>query len=245
MTRHTYPKTFLRKRKYHVITNFKGIGNCFLLRYSDANYPYYTIEELRGRLDKHLGASQIMTGISTILLCRLKKKHLHHLIIKPVRNSTDEIDIRRGGYFKDCTGIPLCPMQEDLYYSTKVKYFGVKIADVVRNPVYVEIKDKNKKDVTIRTDELRFEVRHSPNRSNFWHCDIVMRGKDGDTGEVFDPTLLNREGLDSKNKVMKKATALISLFENEIRLSEDVERKTIPWHLYSDLPIGRKAKKHF
>ena len=73
MTKHTYPGNFLRKRYYKVIRDFNLLGHCYLARYSDNNYPYINFEDFKQKLKYHFGASQIMTGISTNLLGRLKK----------------------------------------------------------------------------------------------------------------------------------------------------------------------------
>lgn len=245
MTKHTYPRTYLRKRSYHVIDDFSQLGHCFLVRYSDPTRPYHTLDEFKEKLKYHFGASQILTGISTILLCRLQKKHLRHQIATPKRNSTEPVDIRRGEYFNDCTGIPLHPIHEDLRYNKAVKFFGIRIKDVVRDSIDVEIKakDDNNNTIIIRTDELRFQVQHTPKRSNFWHCDIVLSGKDGLTGETFDPTTLTREELDSSNKVTKKTVALMALIQDQICHDDGIKRKSIPWETYSEVPICRKGKK--
>lgn len=247
MTKHTYPKTYLRKGCYHIINDFTQLGRCFLVRYSDPSRPYQTLDEFREKLRYHLGASQILTGISTILLCRLQKKHLYHQIITPKRNSTEPIDIRRGKYFDECVGIPLNPFYDDLKFSKTVRFFGIRIKDVVRDGIDVEIKAKDAHNNTVikRTDELRFQVRHTPKRCNFWHCDIVLSGKDGLTGDIFDPTTLTREELDSSNKVTKKTVALMALLKDHICHDDEIKRKPIKWEAFSDEPIGRKDKKRF
>lgn len=247
MTKHTYPKTYLRKACYRVITDFTKLGHCFLVRFSDVTRPYTTIEEFKEKLNYHFGTSQILTGISTILLCRLKKRHLWHQIIKPRRNSIEPIDVRRGKYFEDCNDISLCPIHEDLYYDCNVQYFGVRIKDVVKNTVDLEIKvrDKHGNSVTVQTDVLKFGVVHTPKRSDFWHCDIVLTGIDGNTGGQFVVNELNRPELDSKGKVSKKTAALIALLEDSICLRDGIKTKQMDWSAFSTIPIGRKAKKEF
>lgn len=247
MTKHTYPKTYLRKACYRVITDFTKLGHCFLVRFSDATREYTTIEEFKEKLTYHFGTSQILTGISTILLCRLDKRHLWHQIIKPRRNSIEPIDVRREKYFDNCTGVSLCPIHEDLYYDRNVKYFGVKIKDVISHTVDLEIKtrDKHGNSITVQTDVLKLDVIHTPKRSDFWHCDIVLTGKDGKTGGKFVVCEPNRPELDSKGKVAKKTAALIALLEDSICLEDNIKTKKIGWEAFSTVPIGRKAKKHF
>lgn len=242
MTKHTYPKSFLRKKCYHVITDIKRIENCFLIRFSDTSRPYQTVDEFKEKLKYHFGASQILTGISTILLCRLHKHHLKHQVITPKRNSAEDIDVRRSRYFENCTGNPICPIHDDLRYRHGIKYFGIKIKDVISKPLDIEIRDKQK-NVLIRTDILQFEVRHTPKRSDFWHCDIVLTGIDGSTHQPFDPTRLDRPEMDSTGKISKKAAAIIAMLEDSICHDEDIKRKKVPWDVFSDVPIGRKAKK--
>lgn len=247
MTKHTYPKTYLRKTSYHVINDFSKLGHCFLVRFSDPGRPYQTIDEFREKLKYHFGASQILTGISTILLCRLKKKHLCHQIITPKRNSTEPIDVRRRMYFDDCVGVPLRPIHNDLKYRRSIKYFGIRIKDVVKDSIDVEIKSKDEHNNTVikRTDILKFQVQHTPKRSNFWHCDIVLSGKDWLSGEEFDPSTLTREELDSTNKVTKKTVALIAMLQDQICHGDSIKRKLIAWSSFSDVPIGRKEKKRY
>lgn len=247
MTRHTYPKTYLRKACYRVITDVANLDHCFLVRFSDASRPYTSPEEFKEKLNYHFGASQILSGISTVLLCRLQKKHLCHQIVKPVRNRNESIDVRRGRYFDNCTGTPLCPIYEDLYYVRKIQYFGIKVYDVINRTLDLEIKsrDKHGDSVTVRTDVLKFCVVHTPKRSNFWHCDIVLTGTDGHSGEQFVVNDLTREELDSKGKVAKKTAALIALLEDSICFGDNIKTKSVDWTTYSSKPIGRKAKKQF
>lgn len=247
MTKHIYPRTYLRKKGYHVIKELSQWENCFLVRYSDPGRTYHTVDEFNEKLKYHFGASQILTGISTVLLCRLQKKHLRHQIVAPQRNSSEPIDIRREEYFKDCTGTPICPVSEDQKYKRGIKYFGIRIRDVVKDSIDVEIKAKDDKNHTVikRIDVLQFQVQHTPKRSNFWHCDIVLSGKDGLTGEHFYIKDLTREELDSSNKVTKKTVALIALLQDRICHDEEIKRKSLSWKAFSDVPIGRRDKKRF
>jgi len=247
MTKHTYPKTYLRKACYRVISDFTKLGHCFLVRFSDVSRPYTNIDEFKEKMAYHFGTSQVLTGISTILLCRLNKRHLWHQIVKPKRNSIEPIDVRRGRYFDDCTGVSLCPIYEDLYYNRSVQFFGVKIKDVISHTVDLEIKarDKHGHSIKVQTDELKLDVVHTPKRSDFWHCDIVLSGKDGKTGEYYVVNEPNHPELDSKGKVAKKTAALIALLEDSICLGDNITTKKVDWKAFSTVPIGRKAKKQF
>lgn len=242
MTGHTYPGRFLRRKYYKVIDDFTQIEHCYLLRYSDTNYPYGDMDEFKKKLKYHIGTSQIMTGISTNMIGRLRKHHLRHRVITPHRDSNEDIDIRRGEYFKPCNGIPLRPLHEDLRYVKETKYFGIKIGDIVKTIVEIDVRDQNNK--YIRTDKVKLSVCHTPKRCNFWHCDIILEGKRGDTGAIFNPTDLTHEKINSSSQVRKVAASLISLIEDQICIDNDqIKAKVIPWTLFSEKPIGKKSRR--
>ena len=242
MTKHTYPGRFLRRRYYKVIDDFTQIEHCYLLRYSDTNYPYGNLDEFKQKLKYHFGTSQIMTGISTNMIGRLHKHHLRHRVITPKRDSTEEDDIRRSEYFKQCNGIPLRPLHEDLRYVKESQYFGIKIGDIVKATVEIDIKDQKNK--YLRTDIVKLSVSHTPKRCNFWHCDIVLEGKRGDSGAIFNPADLTHEKINSASQVRKVAASLISLIEDQICVDNDqIKAKVIPWVLYSKKPIGKRSRK--
>ena len=242
MTKHTYPGNFLRKRYYKVIRDFNLLGHCYLARYSDNNYPYINFEDFKQKLKYHFGASQIMTGISTNLLGRLKKYHLRHHVITPRRDSTEDKDLRRAEYFKDCNGTALRPIHEDLKYIRDTKFFGIRIRDVVETTVDVVIKGENNRE--IRTDKVGFGVNHTPKRCNFWHCDIVLKGTRGDNGALFNPVDLTHEKLNTASQVRKIAASLISLIEDNICIDYyGIGNKIVPWQQFSDKPIGKKVRK--
>lgn len=242
MTKHTYPGRFLRRKYFKVIDDFTQIKHCYLLRYSDMKYPYGNLDEFKQKLKYHIGTSQIMTGISTNMIGRLRKHHLSHRVMPPKRDSTEDIDIRRNEYFKSCNGIPLRPLHEDLRYVKESKYFGIKIGDIVKTSVEIDIRDKNNK--LIRTDIVKLSVSHTPKRCNFWHCDIVLEGERGDTGAVFNPVDLTHEKINSASQVRKVAASLLSMIEDQICVDNDhIKAKVIPWTLYSKKPIGKKSRK--
>ena len=172
---HRYPRRLLPNHKYSLITEvtIKGdLKDFFLLRRvkHDDSYP-----DVRDRLKSQFNSSTFKNGISVVLCSVFRKEDIGWCCRKPYGKKMKYECIWMNNNKKT-----LFPKNKHLQYEKSATFGGYKISEIYEYQAEYPFPIKENGKERNRPDEVRMKVVHEPICINFWHCEIMLYGMNGD-----------------------------------------------------------------
>lgn len=188
---HRYPRRLLPNHKCFIIPEnaFRSdFQDFFLLRRvrHDDSYP-----DIRDRLKSQFKPSTFKNGISVVLYSFFRKEDIGWCCRKPYGKKMKYECVWEKNNQKT-----VFPKNKHLQYEKSATFEGYRISDVYEYQADYPFPVKDNGKLRDRADEVRLKVVHEPVSINFWHCEIMLYGMNGDdhTEYVFSNKQAERAG---------------------------------------------------
>ena len=179
--KHRYPRRLLPKRKFSLIPEecfITEMKEFFLLRRIKKDDSK---QDFRDKLKSQFIPSTFGKGISVVLLSIYRKEDIGWCCRKPYGKK-----MKYECKWEDNNRKTIFPKNKHLQFDKGASFGGYKISEVYEYQADYPISKNENGTVRTRPDLVKLKVIHEPVCINFWHCEIMLYGVNGDDMNTYN-----------------------------------------------------------
>lgn len=216
---HGYPQRIVPRHSYKLLEIDTSFYDYFLVRYDTAGKLIPDLETFNKIKKENFSTNYFNDGWSTSLLGVFSKHDVRFIINKESRQRLSA----PWHPFEDIVRVK----NKDFKYCVNRGHFGLIIRDVLSCTFDLDVIIENK---TVRTDVVRYEIKHEPTQCNYWHFSIYAYAINSDSGVKY--YLRNEQP--TKNAAKNATRNIADVLKKYVKLSSEVERIAIPKKTYCE-----------